>query len=216
MKATAFSAAMIAVIGAAFASPLSAQQKPPSGRPPGTPSREMAPPPISTVTPPQPASAGRGAASQAASAMKAPKPDEYLLTITVVSGDDDLRSDSYAWMGFYGPDDKFLFGCQLKSDGETWENSSSHPVKCHTHLSSVDELRKGRVQLNYDGGNGEASFHTYDNWTVDGIHVQALDITTNHDECVMDAAGAPLVRMTGQFRTFGIQVRHAPCATSAN
>jgi hypothetical protein len=124
------------------------------------------------------------------------------LRFAVLTADDDLRSDSRAWVTVQPPGGAAQ-QCLLK-EGDMWfENNSSNSKSCNLNVPlTADQLRATRFVLEYDGEPGAivqtgedaamSMTHGYDNWKVKEIRVAATG-QGEDAQCLMDAKGAPLL-----------------------
>jgi len=131
------------------------------------------------------------------------QPDEQftVLAFTVKTGDDDLRSDSAAWV-----DLKFADGatkkCKIKDyGGDSWGNNTVHDndiPQCQLQPArTFGDLKKTDIVLVYDGMTHEDAFESEDNWNVNEVRINAQDIPQHNYPCLIDVTGNPLVRMKG-------------------
>jgi hypothetical protein len=127
------------------------------------------------------------------------------LTIRIRTGDDDLRSDSQAWIELRFKDGGFN-KCMVKDVFEaTWGNNTPHaaPACTLSPAKSLSDLKSAAIALRYDGSPFPTDplvtmFNTQDNWNVNEVHILATTLARNAQACVLDATGNPLVRLTGE------------------
>ena len=144
-----------------------------------------------------------------------PATEQYTsLAITVASGDDDLRSDSSAWVTVYYPNNSQQ-KCDLRTSNETWDNNSTHdaPQCVFAVPKSLDELRQSKIMLSYDGEPGAGDgFHTWDNWNVNEVRVEAVNSLQHLQKCLIDASKNPrLVRFTSVQSTYDLSAAASSC-----
>lgn len=126
------------------------------------------------------------------------------LTFRVRTGNDDLRSDSEAWIELRFKDNSNQ-KCELKDVfQDSWDNNSLHtPPACTlSPARSMSDLRNAVIVLRYDGSPFPSdpfvtAFHTQDNWDVREVHIIALSLRDKSPVCLLDQSGNPLVRLTG-------------------
>jgi hypothetical protein len=137
------------------------------------------------------------------------------LRFTVVTADDDLRSDSRAWINVRPPNGASQ-QCLLKEGDTSFENNSSNRKTCNLNVPlTADQLRTTRFVLEYDGGPGAiitsgedvvaSASHSYDNWKVREISIAAMR-EGQGAQCVVDAKGRPLlVELKQDVRRFDLR-----------
>jgi hypothetical protein len=168
-----------------------------------------APPPVMTT--PQPVNAAP-APSPVTSAPppvmrnpNAPQRDEQqpqepqftALSFVVKTGGDDLRSDSEAWINLTYQDQSSQ-NCLLKNQGrDGWGNDSTHdediPVCVLLSPKTLAQLKAAQIMLGYRSANYD--LETPDNWNVDRVRIEALNSANHSEQCLLDEAGDPLVRL---------------------
>lgn len=162
-----------------------------------------APPPIAMTSPPP-------VLQRTVTQPKDSEPKTYLLKISMKIGEDDLRSDSSAWLMVdlpHGP-----IRCSLRDQGgETWENRHTYPSTCLLTLWSPQEADNREFVLQYKGQPGDLMVHSWDNWNVDEVRVEVEDLATHRSHCILEAMGSPLVRMTAQNFTKTLLPANYPC-----
>jgi hypothetical protein len=137
------------------------------------------------------------------------------VVFTVWTGDDDLRSDSSAWVrwsyqGVGGTDQR----CDLKSvGGDAWPNRSMHDVRCwFPSPKTYDELRGMTMHFEYNGHPGQGDLgvdtfaHNMDNWNVNGIRVVVKNYLGKKQLCLFYAHADPLVRMTKSVDSYDLKL----------
>lgn len=132
---------------------------------------------------------------------QSPQPAQQFtaLSFVVRTGDDDLRTDSAAWLDMKFPDGSTQ-KCMIKNyDADSWGNGSAHDndvPQCKLQQArTFDELKKTDVVLVYDGMTHDNAFEGADNWNVNEVRINALDIANHNYPCVLDVTGNPLVRL---------------------
>jgi hypothetical protein len=143
-----------------------------------------------------------------------PGPEQYkVLAFTVTTGDDDLRSDSSAWVDIVYPDHS-KDRCELrKYSGDTWENNKSYDApECVLGTpKTFDQLKSARMLLAYSGVGDVNTFHDQDNWNVDEVRILAEN-AQHTQRCLIDAAKRPyLIRMTGRQQTYDLSAAPSTC-----
>ena len=124
------------------------------------------------------------------------------LNVVVTTGDDDLRSDSLAWIDVRGPDGA-VQKCSFKQSELTLENNSTTPAKCTlSNPLTSDQLKAASFALEYNGNAGTligspeaaaaAMSHSTDNWKVNAIQISAT-APGQSDQCVLDEKGSPML-----------------------
>lgn len=126
------------------------------------------------------------------------------LHFAILTADDDLRSDSRAWVTVQPPNSAPQ-QCLLK-EGDMWfENNSSNRKSCDLTVPlTAEQLSATRFLLEYDGQPGAiiesgedvvaAASHGYDNWKVTELRIAATG-PSQEAQCLVDAKGAPLVEL---------------------
>lgn len=132
-----------------------------------------------------------------------PQPDEQFsaLSFIVKTGEDDLRSNSAAWVDMKFPDGSTQ-KCMIKNyDADSWGNGSTHDTdvpQCKLQQPhTIGELKKTDIMLVYDGYLHANALDSDDNWNVNEIRINAMDIANHNYPCVIDVTGNPLVRLKG-------------------
>lgn len=132
-----------------------------------------------------------------------PQPDEQFssLSFIVKTGDDDLRSNSAAWVDMKFPDGSSQ-KCMIKNyDADSWGNGSTHDSdvpQCKLQQPrTLGELKKTDIVLVYDGFLHSNALDSDDNWNVNELRINAMDIANHNYPCVIDVTGNPLVRLKG-------------------
>ena len=98
--------------------------------------------------------------------------DISALSITIETGDDDLRGGSNAFAELRFPDGRFEPKLNL-NHGEGWSNKSKHTVTMPlSRPYSPEELSSASMRISFDGSPRNA-FDGYDNWRIDAINVTA-------------------------------------------
>ena len=132
------------------------------------------------------------------------------LDVTVITGDDDLRANSAAWLDIQTPDGFVSKPCYIKNSPPAWDEHSTREAQCTlSQPMPIDQLRTARLFLEYDGSpNAYANmdtvdpYQTFDNWKVNSIHVTAM-APGQTPQCLVDAKGSPqLVELKGDNRKF--------------
>ena len=125
------------------------------------------------------------------------------LAFHVWTGDDDLRSNSAAWITLKFPDGTSK-QCTLRDEtGDSWDNNSEHdspqsiPQCILPSPMTFEQLKATNVVLAYDGWSHLNFGQNFDNWNVNRVRIEALD-QQNGQRCLRDVAGYPLlVRLKG-------------------
>jgi hypothetical protein len=189
------------------------------------PQTMMAPPPIQNPNSPPPSPMVRApqpiqnpnapqADMQQGSGSGGEPADQYaVLAITVTTGDDDLRSDSAAWLNLAFPDGTKQM-CWLRNYGQdTWSNNTvrgAPPCILPSNMT-YDQLKSTRIELAYNGAAGVGDWGTYDNWNVNEVRIDAQNPTQHLDTCLFDTIGYPLVRLTGSLGSFVLSDTPSTC-----
>jgi carbohydrate-binding DOMON domain-containing protein len=128
------------------------------------------------------------------------------LSITIGTGDDDLRSDSTAtaYIKVQTGDDLTEFSSMIKSENDPgWGNNTTNgPITWNLPAGITDQNLETfgiRMQSHPSG------FETGDNWNMNTILVTYPDASGGQTQLV-DAAGAPLFRFTGDQPEWSIQL----------
>lgn len=124
------------------------------------------------------------------------------LDVVVTTGDDDLRSDSLAWIDVSAPNGG-VQQCRFKQSELTLENNTTTPTTCTlSNPLTSDQLKASTFTLEYNGNPGSligspeaaaaAMSHGMDNWKVNAIHISAT-APGQSEECLIDAKGSPML-----------------------
>jgi hypothetical protein len=118
------------------------------------------------------------------------------LELTIVTGGDDLRGDSSATAYVIVGDGNRTreYSTQLKSETDSsWDNDTTHgPLVWNLPPGvSTDNLSRLGIRMHSHEGFGETS----DNWDI--TSVLATYPAGGGQAVLVDAAGGPLVRLTG-------------------
>ena len=125
-----------------------------------------------------------------------------MLGFTITTGGDDLRTDSVASMHltFQGDPgyDCLLHGPNVSgaSANMSWDNNSAHeapPCQLKKPMSLAD-LRQVKFSLGLASSSVGAS---PDNWNVNRVLITAYNQGSPGKACVLNVAGNPLARLTG-------------------
>jgi len=148
------------------------------------------------------------------------KPDQFTtLTFRVSTGDDDLRSDSSAWVFLTYPGGQTQ-SCELRGvGGDTWPNNSTReaPLCFMASPKTYDELKLTKMSLAYNGhpGQGDVGLQTFahnmDNWNVNSVRIEAKNILSHTRRCLIDMKGRPLVRMTKSLDRYDLKQNSSGC-----
>lgn len=128
------------------------------------------------------------------------------LSITIGTGDDDLRSDSTAtgYILVQMGDDLREFSTMLKSEKDgSWDNNTTHgPITWNLPAGITDQnLERFGIRMQSHPGGLE----TGDNWDMNTVLVTYPDSAGGQTQLV-DQAGGPLFRFTGDQPEWNIQV----------
>ena len=179
-----------------------------SSAPAGTAATSLAP--VSGTARTMPSAFGRMTAPGALSGIAAAGPLITMLDVTVITGDDDLRANSGAWLDIQTPDGFYAKPCFIKNSPPAWDEHSTRETQCTlSQPMSVDQLRSATLYLEYDGSpNAYASmdtvdpYQTYDNWKINSVHISAM-AAGQTPQCLVDAKGSPqLAELKGDNRKF--------------
>lgn len=125
-----------------------------------------------------------------------------VLGFTIMTGDDDLRTDSDVRAHLTFQDDPsydcFLHGASAAGAAAniTWDNHSTHdapPCRLRKPMSLAD-LKQVRISLQMESSIVGAS---NDNWNINRIVVDAYNPGSADKACVFNVSGNPLARLTG-------------------
>lgn len=139
----------------------------------------------------------------AAQAKDPPRKDEgpkfSVMEFVIVTGSDDLRGNSTAWV-VIDPPSHHGRSCPLKVlNQDSWGNGSTHTIPCELpEPLTLRQLTHTGITLNYVGSNGD-TFSTQDNWNVNRVTIYVYK--PGPRLCLFMASGNPLHRFQGLHNT---------------
>lgn len=128
------------------------------------------------------------------------------VSITIGTGDDDLRGDSTstAYILVQVGDDLREFSTMLKSEkDESWDNNTTHgPITWNLPAGVTDQnLERFGIRMQ----SHPKGLETGDNWNMNTISVTYPDDVGGQTQLI-DQAGGPLFRFTGDQPEWNIQL----------
>jgi hypothetical protein len=133
------------------------------------------------------------------------------LSITIVTGDDDLREKSIAYMMLIVPSRQpggLLPQINL-NHGKNWPNGSSNTVEWDLSASKIgiDDLS---IFVLTHASHQRNIFDTHDNWNVDEITIVAN--CEDGPETIFQRAESPITRFTGSHSVESFAFQRTPIA----
>jgi hypothetical protein len=143
-----------------------------------------------------------------------PHHEQYTaLEFTVWTGDDDLRWTSTAAVKITFPEGAFQ--CVLHDyHDDGWGNNSKHQGRqcVLPGPKHWNQLRAAKMMLVWFGDNNDPNLgETSDNWNVNRVSVKAIDSADKLYPCLLDVAGAPLVRMSSILTSYDLTETENRC-----
>jgi hypothetical protein len=128
-----------------------------------------------------------------------------ILQVAILTGLDDLRSSSSAWMFWTSPAGKVIY-CTLHDGGDSWAEASTHTIPCDLGTSpmTLAQLKSTKFSVAYNDGlvGGGFSTDTADNWNLQKITISAMN-EGGRPLCVFSASGNPLHRFQAMAASHG-------------